>query len=605
MNNISLKHSFLAVLTALASLTACDDASYEGYSPSMSAHYLYIETATGTFEASSDLEENWSVYSVATPWRFEGYDTTWLTFSPASGNGDANVSVTAAVNTMPTVRTSTVTFVSANPDFEYSRSKLITQTGAEAYIRASETSIEFAAGTGEKRVAISCNIAWETTSNVDWLSVKASDDGKSVVIVASENLTGSTRTGKVYVTSADNSFSVSATINVTQSAPSAVETTNTLEVDCPGGTYTMSVTSEVAWTATTTESWMLISPTEGAAGTTELVLQVAPNSSANDRTGYVSIKIGGTEQARIVVMQKGLFVEVSPIKLTFTADAQQQTLSVKSNVTWSVLEKPDWLTTSASGATGDAELTLTASANLSDTPRTGTLKVGQENSSITAQVSITQNAKYFNVVPTTFAEIPSRGGTHTIHIATDDQWTAVSTSSWMQMSQRSGKGDIDMTMTIPDNPSLEGRGDTTIFTPLYAQPVRIITQQAGRYLSTDVTAITFYSKGGTSDVVTVTTDASYTVTSSVAWLTIQQTGNTFTVAAAENTDEADREGIVVIAMTGLQSGETFKQEIPVKQKRFSPGISVETFDSEKAWDIIISGKVTITVTGFTVEKSWD
>lgn len=604
--NISLKLFYILALPTLMLLTSCKDRSYEDYYPSASAFYLALNPQGGYFGASSDLTEIWTVYSVATPWRFEDYDESWLTFSPVSGNSDADVTLTAAVNTSPTIRTTTARFVSPGDDYTTIKSVLITQEAASAYILPDDYEVAFSASAGEKRIGISSNIAWKALSNDDWLSVKASDDGNSIVIAASENLTGSTRTGRVYVNPTDDSYRVTTIISVTQLASVNPEiSTSTLDVDYTGASYTLSVTSEVAWNATTTASWIQITPSEGQAGTTKLSLQVAPNSSTNDRTGYVSILIGGNEKARITVAQKGMFIKLTPNSLTFTADGQQQKLQVESNVAWKITEKPEWISASTYSGTGDAELTITAKENLSDTPRSGTLKMVDQGSSITAQVNIMQNTKYFSVTPTTIAEIGSRGSMHTLHISTDDQWKAASTSSWIQLSQKSGQGDIDVTMTIPDNPSLKGRSDTTTFTPTYAKPLRIITKQAGRYLKTDVTAINFYSKGGMSDVVTVSTDANYTVTSSVSWLTIHQTGNTFTATAKENTDDSDREGKITIAMTGLQSGESFKLEIPVTQKRFTPGISVDTFDSEKAWDIIISGKMTITLTGFTVEKSWD
>ncbi len=105
----------------------------------------------------------------------------------------------------------------------------------------------------------------------------------------------------------------------------------------------------------------------------------------------------------------------------------------------------------------------------------------------------------------------------------------------------------------------------------------LATNQPAHYLHVDVEELNFDSKGGTSQKITVDTDASYTITSSdPSWLTINQEGNTFTATATNNSTGSERNGIITIAMTGLVAGEKYEVEVPVKQAR--PSIGILEFD---------------------------
>lgn len=289
--------------------------------------------------------------------------------------------------------------------------------------------------------------------------------------------------------------------------------------------------------------------------------------------------------------------------LDFGPDAASQTVTIATDGQWTAEASDSWLTVTPVSGTGETVVSIAVTDNMSSEPRPGSVIVTV--GSITRIIAVTQAGRYFTVDPTSFAELPSKGGTHAVHIATNEAWTATSTSNWIQLSARSGKGDVDVTLTVPDNPSIHARKDTTAFAPIYHQPVRVVTSQAARYLRVDVSALSFFAKGGVSQPVTVTTDASYTVTTSVSWLTVQQTGDVFTVTAAGNTDESERTGEVIISMIGLMGHEHYALKIPVSQCALSAGVDVQPFGEEQQWDVYAGSQATIRVTGFAAERSWD
>ncbi|MBO4800331.1 MAG: BACON domain-containing protein [Bacteroidaceae bacterium] len=676
--------AFLYILSILLVLTACEDVNNFGigYQPALTGHYIQINSDQIVLEASQKRSQTIEVKAVASPWEFRGMDS-WLTVNPSSSNQNEKVEVAAKENLSgEVVRSCILLLESTDPTYDYKRNISVTQQAATPYLNVSESTLAVSASSANIDVSISANIDWHVSTSAQWLTVTSSSDG--ITIKVQENTETSARSATIRIEGA-----LSKTITVTQAIPSQpISNERSLDFDNAGGSYQLSITSEVAWKAETSASWLHLSPDNGEAGQTTMTVEALPNSSLNDRSGFVFLKIGEQEALSITVNQKGISLTISPETLSFKADESSQTIQVQSNTTWSVLSKPDWLTIFETNGSGTCQLMLTCSDNWGTTARNGILKIGREGTElvkqvtvtqegrnfselissltfdatassqtvtittdgqwkatvsenwittspssgtgkatmtinvtentkenerngvidvtvgdITQHIAVTQRGKYFTIDPNTFAELPSKGGTHVLHIETNERWTASSTSNWIQLSAANGFGNIDVSITAPDNPSIHGRKDTTSFIPTYLQPIRIITSQAARYLKVDATEFYFFAKGGVSEPVTVNTDASYTVGTTDSWLTIHQDNNTFTVSASKNETEIERRGQVIVKMTGLKEGEDFQIILPVIQRDCDSKLNVDSFGTDQLWDIVITN-ATISIIGFSEDQNW-
>lgn len=677
-------------------MAGCDDHfpySYYGdlYSPASKGYYLYLAKTSLEFSGESSQDEM-NVQAEDTPWKFSGM-ASWLTLNPISGSKDAIVTVAATENPSgDNVRTSVFKLEATEMDVEKSFNISVTQKASSPYVTLSSSEYTFGASQSSQKFEVSSNVGWSISGGTTWLNISVASDSLSFIVTANENTTSSSRSATLYFYS--NSSKRLNSLGIVQVAPSSpTSSPETLVFNQPGGTFSLSITSEVSWTASVDVSWLEVTPQSGSAGTTRLNIAATANTTAKERMGHLALYIGGKEMATIEVRQKGLYVETEPESLTFSAQSESKNLHISSNVAWSVFSKPEWvnlpdttsgngygiltlqvedywgsldrsgvLTLGASGTdlvtsvpitqkgrffdnltslltfdasagsesitvstdgkwtakvteeatswlsitpisgTGNGTIQISVTENANDEERTGEVQVTV--GSTTKSVGIVQNGKYFTVSPASFAMLPSTGGSHTIHIASDDSWTANTSSSWMTLSRNSGTGNVDVTLTAPDHPSVTARDDTTTFTPTYAQPVRVITRQSGRFLTVDVTSIRFFARGGTSDPVQVSTDATFTLATSDSWLSIQRQNNAFTVTATENTTDARREGKVVITMTGLPEGEEYTLEIPVVQRINSSGVEVEPYNTDQQWELNGNG-MTIRVIGFSTDKNWD
>lgn len=583
-------------------LLGCEDMNEfgAGMSPALTGHYIVLAQNQLTLDAKPQGSQQMEVKAVASAWQFKGM-AEWLTVTPAEGNSTQTVAVTATENLSgDQTRSCVFQLASTDPTYEFRQKISATQKAATPYLNLEESSIVVSAGQITRNIAVEANIEWSATVPEAWLTVNKSPDSKTLVITVKENTGQETRTAAIQVTG-----TLTRTLTVTQAAPNMpVSDEKTLSYGNVGGSCQLTIESEVSWTAHSTADWLLLTPESGQAGKTVMVAEALPNASLHARTGLITLYFGSAEVLSISVKQEGISLQVSPQILTFQASGEAHSVQVQSNTTWEVLSRPSWITVSAPTGNGNQELTVTCAENESDVERQDVLVIGRQGTELQEKITVVQRAKYFSVTPTTFAELPSKGGTHLVHIVTNEHWVASSSSSWIQLSTKEGQGDIDVTLTAPDHPSIHGRTDTTTFIPAFLQPVRVITRQAPRYLTVDVAEMYFFARGGTSNAVSVNTDGSYTITASDSWMILHQEGNVFTVEATKNETGLVREGNVVIALTGLNAAEELKVVIPVTQRDVDSRLDVEPFTPDRQWDVVVSHG-TVTVTGFAEEREWE
>lgn len=657
----------LGCYIVLHSFSGCGDSSpylEDKGQISPNARYLYLETNSLSFEAVPTTAQTLNVKATSTPWQFTGMES-WLSVNPTTGKDNTSVNVSATENKSgDTSRSCILTLASTAPDYSYNHTVSVTQAYATPYIKAESASLSFSGPSSTQSVAVSSNVSWTPSCSSNWVSFSKQDDNLQVTV--SENTTNVSRTAIIEL----NGSNVSASITVLQSAVGiTTDQTSTIEFENTAGSYIINITSEGAWTAETSQSWIMVTPESGTAGTSQLTISTTPNESTNERNGFVYLKIAGNTLVQIPVTQKGIYLTVDPTTLRFGSTSSQQILSVRSNISWSVLSAPSWLSLSENKGTGSTNITVTAQENSLTTDREGDIVIGNEGSSLNAtikvtqtgktfsdliaslsfsdqagqqyvdietdgqwtvstdyswinlnpisgngngrlavsvtentsdekrdgvvavtvgnttkNISVSQSGKYFTVNSGGQATIPSTGGSHAVTFNTNESWTAKTSSSWITLSPTSGNGDATITIKAGDNASIYARTDTTYITPAHIQGIKVITKQAARYLTVNTSQLSFFAKGGTSEVVTITTDASFSITANVSWLTINKNGKTFTVTATENTSLDTRYGKVTVSMTGLVNSESYSVDIDVVQKAPGGTFTINWFGEDQNWN---------------------
>ena len=249
-------------------------------------------------------------------------------------------------------------------------------------------------------------LTWTVTSSQSWLSVSAAAGTAPSNLTASVSpaaLSAGTYTAAVQITGsgASNSpLSVAVTLTVTAAAMSLAVTPQALSFTYTAGgavpaAQTVSIADSgsgtLAWTATSSQSWLSVSPASGTAPSS-VAVSVSPAAlSAGTYNGTIQITAPGASGSppsvvvALTVAASTATLAVTPQALSFTytvngtAPASQNvSIAIGGSVAlpWSAVSSVFWA--SVSPASGSASATLSVSvnaANLAAGSYTGTLQI--------------------------------------------------------------------------------------------------------------------------------------------------------------------------------------------------------------------------------------
>lgn len=596
---------FLPYILMWVLLAACTSDSVwfdeSEWVPLLQQRYIYMPPKSISIKAEAKSFDTY-VEAKSTPWQFSGY-ASWLTVNPQMGTDATKVTIAAAENMSgENLRTSLFWLSSAVSDYDYKAMVSVTQQAATPYLTISEPTLTMAAKGETKSIAVDTNISYtiSKSSSATWLTVEASEDSTRLTITVEPNPVTEARNASITLSGLRTQV-----INLTQEAACITSTEyGPLQVGVKGADYALQITSDFDWTASASASWLMVCPAEGAAGTSEVVLSVSPNNSTSARNGWVDFKIGSEDMFSVIVNQEALYCTVSSTSLSLEAAGGSGTITVSSNTEWSIISKPSWITADVGSGSGNATVAITVSEHTGREPRYGEICIGVEGiTDLVHSVYVSQSQHYFNLSSMAFAMLPSSGGTHKVNVVSDDKWSIEKEGSWLALSSETGAGDMEVTMTAADNPSIKRRSSKVLFTPTYATPVELIINQGARYLSVDAAEIVFYWYGGESLPVAVTTDGTFSVTTQCEWLEIERSGHSFTLMAKQSDIDEPRSAVVTVALTGLVDGEAYSIDIPVVQRPYLP-VGIITFPKDQNWDVIGDDNVSVVIAGFTTDESW-
>ena len=234
-------------------------------------------------------------------------------------------------------------------------------------------------------------------------------------------------------------------------------------VPAAAGTGTVSVTAGTGctWLATSSASFVTLSPSQGTASGS-VQFSVAANTGTAQRTAVVVV---ATQS--FTITQAGVPAPVCNYALngaSRTFDANGGTGGVDMRVApgcaWQVQSDAPWLTiTSGAGGTGDGPINFAVAANPG---------LGQRVGHITAQglvFTVTQNgiSCVYTVTPPATTAFPVAGGTGTASVVTQPvcAWAATSSVPWITITpppDRTGQGGV--TFTVAANPDPVARNGT-------------------------------------------------------------------------------------------------------------------------------------------------
>ena len=554
----------LYIICVLCTLSCADDKMPNGGTFLDRPYHLSIGKDVLSFGASQNLSDNIVINSNDVSWEITGAPD-WLTLSATNGTGNAVVPVTASENkSIDNPRAALLNITSTSPKYQYNKSIEVSQLAATVSLTVDKTSLSLAPLAVTESVAVNSNVEWEAICSSSWITLSKNGD-TALQISASENLTGTARTATVNLRRKGFTATL-ATISVTQSEGGVTGSTEELAFGIDGGTKSVEIDADVAWNASSSASWLAVTPEEGAAGKAQLKITALANSSANSRNGFVYVKIGSVKKLSIPVSQEGISLEVNGTLQNFAASgSDSQKLSVTANKEWKVLSSPEWVTvTPGEGSKGTTEVTVKAAENRSLNPRSATFRIGFEGLNVYKDITVAQEGLDSEFGGSTL-EFPWEASQKDIEIVVPDSWSAMASSDWISLSQYSGNGGEKVYVMVQTNDNEDARTGTVTFVTEGRTFTFSVVQQ-GQYLKINSTAGEVAAMGGSVELsITTTVGAKDSIEyegAASGWLAVSGDSNgNYTLTAVYNPSMNPRVAQFVIKPTMDATNSTCTQGV--------------------------------------------
>ena len=543
----------LVAITAFAFsslLMGCSEEIYDGaYKPSLESHYLSVYPRD--FDFGNGEETKTGSITSENSWSFTGVPS-WLSLSPSSGNSDAEFSVKSTVNEIMVNRTS-VFYISANTS-DWKQQKAITASQASAlpsfsFVNLENTSIYLDATAQTRTFDVETNLVdlatkvTLTSGSDGWIT--ATYNNKRLTITISANDDGYQRSGRVELWS--STYSKGGIIYISQYKPNlSFDEITSLSFNADGGSQTVKVSSDLAWSALSKESWIEVSPAHGASGDNQVKITALPSYQSGNRNGKVLFYYKDNQSAvgSIAISQTGRYLTVTPTSITLSAEENSSgSVNIDSNISWTIDSYPDWVSfNNKNGGAGKSTEILSATKNNSLNSRSGTIIFKDSKTGVLeSRVAVTQNGLDFG--DQTTLEFGWQASSFPLEVPFPNAWNAAISNGWVSLSQYSGNGSSNITVSVLRNDGEETRNATITFTS-EGKKVDVKVVQVGQYIHIENSSSNISAKGGIielnySSTIGITPSVNY-LSNGKDWLEYSAIDNGYTLSVASNTSSLDR-----------------------------------------------------------------
>ena len=481
---------------------------------------------------------------------------TWLTL-PTGGTEDEVINVVATEQAAAVGRMATITVETTG---SLMRTVSVTQAAAVESLTLSDASLDFTAAGETKQLTITSNAEWTATSDMLWLTIDGTTEGTEdevIDVVAAEQTAAVGRTATITV---ETTGSLMRTVSVTQAA--AVESLTlsdaSLDFTAAGETKQLTITSNAEWTATSDMSWLTISGTAMDTGNGSISVVAAEQAAAVDRMATITVETTGSLMRTVSVTQAAAVesLTLSDASLDFTAAGETKQLTITSNAEWTATSTATWLTL-PTGGTEDEVINVVATEQAAAVGRMATITV-ETTGSLMRTVSVTQAAAVESLTLSDASlDFTAAGETKQLTITSNAEWTATSDMLWLTIDGTTeGTEDEVIDVVAAEQTAAVGRTATiTVETTGSLMRTVSVTQAAAVESLTLSDASLDFTAAGETKQLTITSNAEWTATSDMSWLTISgtamDTGNgSISVVAAEQAAAVDRMATITVETTG-------------------------------------------------------
>lgn len=319
---------------------------------------------------------------------------SWCKVSPASGAGDASVSITCDANPDYSERSCTITVTAA----ELTKTITVTQISQNGLII---TQTEYALSNEAQQISVSiqANVSFSFTiegSAQEWIKASSTKalSGSTVKFDISDNKSFDGREGRIVFKQNDGPLTQTVTVKQSEFRGILLSTSE-YSVSNEEHTITVEVEGNVEYVAEPDCDWIQILSTK-AAVKSELTIKVLENTAYDKREGHVTVTYeeGGAQTITISQAESyGLIVSDEE----FNLDCNSQTIDfeVKYNVDYDVIipeDAKEWISEVESKGLSSRSHSFLIARN-TGTERNASITLKQKDGALCATITVRQKAE--------------------------------------------------------------------------------------------------------------------------------------------------------------------------------------------------------------------
>ena len=239
-----------------------------------------------------------------------------------------------------------------------------------------------------------------------------------------------------------------------------------------GGSQTVTLTANKAWSASSTQSWCKVSPSAGEEAAGSRITIACDANTTYDERSCASTFTCAEKTVTVNVTQatnQGLVVGQTSFELTKAA--QQLEIPVQANVKFSVevaANCKDWIKYSTTKGLTSSTVVLDIAENKDYDSREGQVTIKQEGGSLSSTISIRQTQLDGLFISTPEYHLSNESHTLTVEVSTNVAFEGTSGADWVKYVETKGLNAKQVVLSVAANESYDAR-ETQVRLSAYRQ----------------------------------------------------------------------------------------------------------------------------------------
>lgn len=399
----------------------------------------------GVYSISVEANCDWSIADLP----------SWIHCEPMSGSHSANIVMTIDRYSFSSEgnREYNVDFVADEQHFYF----FVSQANDEAYhVIANPNSINFNADGGVETVTVQSIVSWTLACSADWISVtpESGDGNGEIAVTVMPNSEFISRNARIVFTSSMGSQS-SVLVNQAAAVNPHYLMVNPTELlfPCEESSLNLSISTDSLWSVSCSEAWVSLSSDSGM-GDATLTVTVSANTLLGNRRANLEVVSGSMAQIVTVTQANGAtepILEFNPDHFQLDCDFSLISVSISSNVAWSVRVFEEWMNPTINYGVGDSNIEFEVKKNYSPEPRVAYAYLSYQGVDYDTLVVEQEARVYYVESNVSELQASNQGDTFLVVVSANQDWSVASNSSWVNVEPNSGSGDGSFRLIVNAN----------------------------------------------------------------------------------------------------------------------------------------------------------